>query len=133
MHRGVVVEGGCVYHNTPFQGEHISTIQEFSKNRRMYVEHRTPEQRELALESLRTSDSHKYNLFTSNCEHTVSRAFDEAIRSPQLVSFLISGGVAAATLVLTRSLGLAAAGFAITRRLTERKPTESVSPHSLLG
>ena len=129
MHRGLVLDDDRVYHNTPSNGEHVSTIEEFRKNKRMYVRSMDDADRQAALRSYSNPTGRNYNLFTNNCEHTISRGPNGKGRSPQLASFLISGGVAAATLVLTRSVGLAVAGFAITKRLTERKkPIEVAEP-----
>lgn len=121
MHSGLVLEDGRVYHNTPFKGEHVSTMHEFQKNRRMSVHATNEFERDEALRSYRDRSDRPYNLFTNNCEHTISRATTGRGKSPQLASYLISGGVAAATLVLTRSWGLAAAGFVLTRRLTTKE------------
>ena len=121
MHRGIVLEDGQVFHNTPFQGEHVSSMSEFRKNKRMFVHEMDSSEHLDSLHIRRAGLDRNYNLFTNNCEHTISRATTGRGRSPQLVSFLISGGVAAATLALTRSPGLAIAGFALTRKLTSRK------------
>lgn len=121
MHRGIVLEDGRVFHNTPIQGEHVSSMNEFRKNKRMFVHEMDLADRFEALRSCREDSDRNYNLFTNNCEHTISRASTGRGRSPQLLSFLISGGVAAATLALTRSPGLAIAGFAIARKLTSGK------------
>ncbi|MCY3884804.1 MAG: hypothetical protein OXG24_07765 [Gammaproteobacteria bacterium] len=121
MHRGIVLEDGQVFHNTPFQGEHVSSLHEFRKNKRMFVHEMDAVERLEALRACGGNSDRNYNLFTNNCEHTISRASTGKGRSPQLVSFLISGGVAAATLALTRSPGLALAGFALTRKLTSGK------------
>ena len=37
MHRGIALGDGRVLHNTPFRGEHISSEEEFSAGRRLYV------------------------------------------------------------------------------------------------
>ena len=121
MHRGIVVDDDCVFHNTPSKGEHISSLSEFQKSKRMYVHSMNIDEREAILNFPHHQDARKYNLFTNNCEHTVSRSIDGRAKSPQLVSFLVSGAVATATLVLTRHWGLAAAGFAVTRKLTGGK------------
>lgn len=121
MHRGIVLDDGRVFHNTPFQGEHVSSLHEFRKNKRMFVHELDAADRLEALRAYREDSGRNYNLFTNNCEHSISRASTGKSRSPQLVSFLISGGVAAATLALTRSPGLAIAGFALTRKLTAGK------------
>ena len=121
MHRGLVLDDDRVLHNTPFKGEHVSTVREFQKNRRLYVHAMGESECGDAFDEFGQDSPRRYNLFTNNCEHTISRTTTGRGRSPQLASFLISGGVAAATLVLTRSWGLAAAGFALTRKLTTKK------------
>lgn len=121
MHRGIVLEDGQVFHNTPRQGEHISSLNEFRQDKRMFVHEMNAPERLEALRSCGQESDRGYNLFTNNCEHSISRAATGKGKSPQLISFLVSGGVAAATLALTRSPSLAIAGFALARRLTSRR------------
>lgn len=118
MHRGIVLENGDVLHNTPLRGEHISSYSEFRKGKIVYDRGLSERRRQEVLRATDESDHRRYNPFTNNCEHTVTRALDGRGRSPQLASVLISGGVAAATFALTRSIPLSVAGFALSRKLT---------------
>jgi hypothetical protein len=61
-----------------------------------------------------------YNLLTNNCEHTVSRMTTGRSHSPQLRSWIIGGGLAAAAFALTRHPGAAAAAYAVGRKLSTR-------------
>ena len=121
MHRGIVQEDGSIYHNTPLRGEHSSSEDEFRKNKRIQVQRLDPCSRAAVLRATQKTASRRYNPFTNNCEHTVSRAVSGQARSPQLTSLLVSGGVAGVTLALTRSWPLAVASFAFTRKLTHRR------------
>ena len=125
MHKGILLDDGTVYHNTPSRGEHVSSFAAFSKNRNVYAEPTDEFTREEALWGAKLYPRRRYNPFTNNCEHTVSRAATGTHRSPQLTSILLSGGIAVATLVLTRSITLATAGYALTRTYTKRKPSRS--------
>lgn len=120
MHKGILMDDGSVYHNTPRRGEHVSSFTEFSKNRNVYAEPTDEYTREEALWGAKLYPRRRYNPFTNNCEHTVSRATTGSQRSPQLTSIALSSGIAVATLVLTRSITLAAAGYTLTRKFTKR-------------
>lgn len=121
MHKGILLEDGSVYHNTPRRGEHVSSFASFSKNRNVYAEPTDEFTREEALWGAKLYPRRRYNPITNNCEHTVSRAATGSQRSPQLTSLFLSGGIAVATLALTRSVTLATAGYALTRKFTKQK------------
>lgn len=125
MHKGIVLEDGRVYHNTPLRGEHVSSFKKFCKNKRVDVQHLDDSLRRDALNAINSGCTRPYNPFTNNCEHTVSRAATGQGESPQLSSLVISGGVAVVTLAFTRSWVLATAGFALTRKLTSRRRARS--------
>ena len=119
MHHGVVLPDGNILHNTPLRGEHVSTAGEFRAGRRLYVT------------SARSGDlagrlhaaapgKRRYNLFTNNCEHTVSRVTHGAAESPQLRSWVAGVGFAAVTFALTRHPGVTMAGYALGRRIGRR-------------
>ena len=120
MHKGILLDDGSVYHNTPRRGEHVSSFSEFSKSRNVYAEPIDDFQREDALWGAKLYPRRRYNPLTNNCEHTVSRATTGSQRSPQLSSIALSSGIAVATLVLTRSITLATAGYALTRKFTKQ-------------
>lgn len=122
MHRGVSLGDGRVLHNTPFRGEHICSEEEFRAGKRMYVSSTHVDMRRRALQRahLHAERSRGYNLLTNNCEHTVSRATTGRSHSPQLKSWLIGGGLAAATFAVTRHPGAAAAAYAVGRKFSAR-------------
>jgi len=116
MHRGIALGDGRVLHNTPFRGEHISSEEEFSAGRRLYVTRmdRIARQRAL-LHAEMDAGGRPYSLLANNCEHTVSRAIGTEVESPQLRGWVAGLVAGAALLALTRSLAAAAAGFAAAR------------------
>lgn len=113
LHKGIALGDGLVLHNTPFAGEHISTDAEFRRGHQLYVRRLTAEERRRTLCAARADARRRYNLFTNNCEHTVTRAQGRKATSGQLQAWVVGAGVAAATLAVTRHPGLAAAGFAL--------------------
>ena len=121
MHQGVALGDGRVLHNIPGRGEHISSEAEFSRGRKISVLKRSRAEREQALASAASwRASRGYSLFTNNCEHTVNRASTGRAKSPQLRGWVAGVGLAGAAIVLTRHPGLAAAGFALGKRLGKR-------------
>ena len=125
MHKGVALGDGRVLHNTPFRGEHVCTESEFRDGKRMYVERReggTPNAiRARIYDAENESGNRKYNLLTNNCEHTVSRVTDGKAKSPQLRSWVVGTGLAAATFAITRHPVATAAAYAFGRKLAGRK------------
>jgi hypothetical protein len=61
-----------------------------------------------------------YNLFTNNCEHTVSRLTEGRASSGQLRGWLAGVSVGAVAFALTRHPGISAAGYALGRALASR-------------
>ena len=61
-----------------------------------------------------------YNLFTNNCEHTVTRAAGGRAESPQLATWAAGVGTAAVAFALTRHPLVAAAGYALGRQVARR-------------
>lgn len=116
MHRGIVLDDGSVLHNTPLRGQHVSSLSEFSKGRRVYEAQHGAELRMSTLNKVDSSER-RYNPFTNNCEHTVTRATDGKARSPQLRGLLLGGALAVAGFALTRHPAVAIAGFAFGKRL----------------
>ena len=116
MHRGVVLNDGSILHNSPFRGEHVVSETEFRDGKRLHVSRTDcPRQRRYAASA--RPESGGYNLFTNNCEHTVSRAMSGEAESPQLKSWVAGVGIATVTFALTRHPALTAAGYALGRKL----------------
>ena len=121
MHHGIALGDGRVFHNTPLAGEHESDGADFARGHRVYVRPLDSEARRRALDAADAAEARRrYNLFTNNCEHTVSRASTGAAHSPQMDAWLVGLGFAAAALAATRHPGIAAAGFALGTKLGHR-------------
>lgn len=121
MHKGVALGDGRVLHNTPFRGEHVCSEKEFRDGKRMYVERREGGTPEAIRSRIYESESRNYNLLTNNCEHTVSRVTDGKARSPQLRSWVVGTGLAAAAFAITRHPVATAAAYAFGRKLANRR------------
>jgi hypothetical protein len=120
MHRGVVLADGNILHNSPFRGEHVVSEAEFRAGKRLHISRTDcPHQRRFAASAI-PEEGRGYNLLTNNCEHTVSRAMSGEAESPQLKSWVAGVGVAAVAFALTRHPGVAAAGYALGRKLGRR-------------
>jgi len=120
MHRGLVLADGNILHNSPFRGEHVVSEAEFRAGKRLHVSRtECPRQRRFAA-AARPAEDRGYNLLTNNCEHTVSRAMTGTGDSPQLKSWVAGIGVATVAFALTRHPGVAAAGYALGRKLGRR-------------
>ena len=122
MHKGIALGDGRVLHNTPFRGEHITSESEFRAGRRMYIESSDVEDRARTrrLAESAVYENRNYHLLRNNCEHTVTRVTTGEPRSPQLHSWILGAGFAAATFALTRHPGAAAAAYAVGRGLSAR-------------
>ncbi len=125
MHKGIALGDGRVLHNTPFKGEHISSETEFRAGKRMYAANLERAERQRALRTADTRERRGYHLWKNNCEHTVTRATTGDARSPQLHSWVMGAGFAAAAFAVTRHPAAAAAAYAMGRKvsgtLTARK------------
>mgnify|MGYP001814375307 CR=1 FL=1 len=117
MHKGVAMSDGRILHNTPFKGEHVASEAEFRAGKRLYVTHLDADERSRALDHAERVEGRRYNLFTNNCEHTVHRATSGSAQSPQLGAWIGCIGVAEVAFALTRHPAVAAAGYALGRRL----------------
>lgn len=117
MHKGVLLADGRVLHNTPSRGEHVSSLDDFRRGQRVYRVGGRASGRYLAAAAV---GGRRYNLFTNNCEHTVSRVTEGRARSRQLRGWVAGVSVAAVALALTRHPGLTAAGYALGRALGSR-------------
>ena len=120
MHQGVVLRDGKVLHNTPLRGEHVSTEAEFRRGKPMRVRRLGQTQRSSALRYAEQGERRGYNVFTNNCEHTVTRAAGGPAESPQLATLVAGLGAAAVAFALTRHPLVAAAGYALGRRVARR-------------
>lgn len=120
MHKGVVLPDGNILHNTPFRGEHVCSPGEFRSGQRLYVTSPRSDDHLSRVYRAVPKTSKGYNLFTNNCEHTVSRVTHGAPESPQLRSWIAGVGVATLTFALTRHPGATAAGYVLGRRIGRR-------------
>ena len=120
MHKGVVLSDGRVLHNTPFVGEHATSMESFRAGKRVYVERQELDARQRALRAADSLEPRSYNLLRNNCEHTVHRATTGEAQSPQLQSWLVGLGVGALTFAATRHPGAAVAGYAFGRGLLSK-------------
>ena len=120
MHQGVVLRDGKVLHNTPLRGEHVTTESEFRRGKRIRVRRLDEAQRSSALRYAEQGARRSYNVFTNNCEHTVTRAAGGRAESPQLTTLAVGVGAAAVAFALTRHPLVAAAGYALGRRVAKR-------------
>ena len=120
MHQGVVLRDGKVLHNTPLRGEHVSTEADFRRGKPMRVRRLDQAQRSSALRYAEQGERRGYNVFTNNCEHTVTRAAGGPVESPQLATLVAGVGAAAVAFALTRHPLVAAAGYALGRRVARR-------------
>ncbi len=120
MHQGVVLRDGTVLHNTPLRGEHVSSEAEFRRGKPMRVRRLDEAQRGSTLRYAEQRERRGYNLFTNNCEHTVTRAAGGRAESPQLVTWAAGVGTAAVAFALTRHPLVAAAGYALGHRVARR-------------
>ena len=118
MHKGIALGDGMVFHNTPFGGEHVSSEREFRRGRPLRVQSLGRTERERALQAAGAATARRYNLFTNNCEHTVSRATGGAGDSPQLKAWAL--GIGALALAAFRHPAAAVAGYAVGRGLAKR-------------
>lgn len=120
MHQGVVLRDGKVLHNTPLRGEHVSTEAEFRRGKPLRVRRLDQARRSSALRYAEQGERRGYNVFTNNCEHTVTRAAGGPAESPQLATLVAGVGAAAVAFALTRHPLVAAAGYALGRRVARR-------------
>ncbi len=120
MHKGVALGDGRILHNTPFKGEHVCSESEFRAGRRLYVERREGGTPEIIRSRIYATEKRNYNLLTNNCEHTVSRVMDGQAKSPQLRSWVVGTGLAAATFAITRHPVITAAAYAFGRKIANR-------------
>lgn len=120
MHQGVVLRDGKVLHNTPLRGEHVSTEADFRRGKPLRVRRLDQARRSSALRYAEQGERRGYNVFTNNCEHTVTRAAGGPVESPQLATLVAGVGAAAVAFALTRHPLVAAAGYALGRRVARR-------------
>lgn len=86
-HVGIVAWPGLVFHNNPTRGEHVSSIQDFSKGKPVTV---VAEVEGLAMFGVQQrirqmlQAPNPYSLGNNNCEHSLMKALGVAAKSPQL-------------------------------------------------
>ncbi|MCY4011639.1 MAG: hypothetical protein OXG82_02870 [Gammaproteobacteria bacterium] len=113
LHKGIALGNGRVFHNTPLDGEHVSTEESFRAGHRMYVKRLRTDERRRTVRAARTENPRRYNLLTNNCEHTVTRARTGEASSRQLEAWAAGLGLGALAFAVTRRPSLAVAGFAL--------------------
>ena len=125
MHQGIALGDDRVLHNTPLHGEHVSSMKEFGRGKRVRPRRLGETQRARALRHAKHAGAgatRRYNLFRNNCEHTVTRATTGNAKSPQLMAAAAGLVAGALTLAAIRHpLAAIAVGYAVCRKL--RKPT----------
>ncbi len=120
MHKGLVLSDGMVLHNTPMLGEHLSSVDEFAKGRRVRVEGKaSADWRQRQAQAAETA-ARSYNLFTNNCEHTAYSQAHGRSRSPQLLSIGTGMVVGAVVLAITRRPSWALTGYSLAYGLMHR-------------
>ena len=120
MHRGVVLADGNILHNSPFRGEHVVSEAKFREGKKLHVSRTDCPRRRRFAAGAYPDGERSYNLLTNNCEHTVSRVMTGEAESPQLKSWVAGVGLATVAFALTRHPGVAAAGYALGRKLASR-------------
>lgn len=121
MHQGIALGDDRVLHNTPRRGEHISSMEDFRRGKRVRARRLDETQRARALHHAQAATqggARRYNVFRNNCEHTVTRATTGKARSSQLVA--VGAGVVIGTVLLVavrHPIAAAAVGYALYRRL----------------
>lgn len=121
-HVGIVVDYDEILHNTPLKGEHVSSLDAFSKGKAVRREYQDTHGRSRVVENARThleSGSRGYNPLINNCEHTVNRIATGRAHSPQLLLCLTAIGTGVLTLAASRNPTLARAARIGRRWLTE--------------
>lgn len=113
LHKGIALGNGWVFHNTPLDGEHVSTEESFRAGHRMYVKRLPAHERRRTVRAARSENPRRYNLLTNNCEHTVTRARTGEASSRQLEAWAAGLGLGALAFAVTRRPSLAVAGFAL--------------------
>lgn len=87
-HVGVVVGPDLVFHNAPGRGEHVSSVEAFAQGRpvKATVTGVSPA---LVLDRVRTrlTRPRAYDVFSSNCDHSVTAVLQGSASSPQLQGF----------------------------------------------
>lgn len=88
-HVGVVIAPNLVLQNTPRHGEHISYMDDFAEGQPVKIQSTGANPLHVMARAGRILAKAKaYNLFSRNCEHTVSDVTHGRPKSPQLLFFL---------------------------------------------
>ena len=94
-HVGIYLADDYVLQNTPERGEHATTIEGFTQGQIV-----TPTKIDMPLDELYArvkavlANPRPYNLFTNNCEHTVTRVLEGETCSRQLQGWIATGVLA---------------------------------------
>lgn len=85
-HYGIYVGNNKVFHNTPLKGEHFTTLGEFLNGEKLEIQPSTYQEKLKRLENVRAKRNFEgYNLFTHNCEHTITSVSGVFPFSKQLI------------------------------------------------
>ena len=89
-HEGVFAGNNQVCHNTPDEGEHISSVQEFAKGQPVKVQY-TGANESKVLERMKhvVRSPQRYNLFLRNCQHTANGIVYGIARSPVVMTIIV--------------------------------------------
>lgn len=107
VHIGVVFSPDLVFHNTPENGEHLSSLAEFAAGQPVRLIGRAADARESLTTRARITQMlgrpQSWSLTANNCEHSATRALGQPVRSTQLATWtIISFGIAAVTTATAR-------------------------------
>lgn len=95
VHIGVVFAPDLVFHNTPENGEHLSSLADFSAGQPVRLIGRAADARESLITRARIAQMlrrpESWSLTVNNCEHSATRALGHPAHSPQLVAWTIVG------------------------------------------
>lgn len=95
IHKGIATTNGSVFHNTPLQGEHTSSLEEFSNGKTVKVTKSSEKNRGEIIQRLQRSINtpQKYSYTKFNCEHSSSSILTGKASSPQLLISILVGGM----------------------------------------
>src|SRR4029077_2949370 len=83
-HVGIVVGAGLVLHNTPQNGEHIGTTQEFSAGQPVTVKQTGANPDAVVARAQQIlANPKRYDAVFRNCQHTVTQTLFGIAKSPQ--------------------------------------------------
>ncbi len=88
-HKGVYAGNNLVFHNSPGQGEALTSMSEFAKGRPVTVEKEGVKDYQVFFTRLQKAIAapKSYDVFQQNCEHSSSKVRTGKARSPQLIGW----------------------------------------------